>query len=241
MLWPYDADGHLLPDLPPGAARWLAPARAALASRADARHSTPWWTLFRTEAADPRTPRVVWPDLARRPHPHLLPAGDRHVPLNTCYVARFTDPVHALDDARAFAALLRSPPVAAWLTALAEPARGGYRRFLAWTVALLPVPQDWPAARQQLAPLTATDTPDAHTRAVARRLQHPGPYPRSAAHLERCLPRRHEPPPARPPPSPTPRVHLPRPPRPPKHRRTHPARLGPPPAPTPHPRRTHHQ
>lgn len=167
ILWPYDAAGRLLRTLPPGAARWLAPARPRLAARSDARGSTPWWALFRTDAADPRTPRVVWPDLARHPHPRLLDTGDPHVPLNTCYAARFDDPAHALDDARAFATLLRSPPIVAWLAALAEPARGGYRRYLAWTVAALPTPQDWHSARATLARVPPDADADTHTHAVA--------------------------------------------------------------------------
>jgi hypothetical protein len=36
---------------------------------------------------------------------------------------------------------------------LAEPARGGYRRFLGWTCARLPVPRDWAQALEILAPL----------------------------------------------------------------------------------------
>ncbi len=77
----------------------------------------------------------------------VLPPGDDTVALNSCYVL----PCATLEDARAFAALLSSPLAAAWLNALAEPARGGYRRYLAWTVALLPVPDDWPRARKLLA------------------------------------------------------------------------------------------
>jgi hypothetical protein len=49
--------------------------------------------------------------------------------------------------------LLNSPIVAAWLNALAEPARGGYRRYLGWTVSLMPLPTDWSAARDKLAPI----------------------------------------------------------------------------------------
>jgi hypothetical protein len=56
-------------------------------------------------------------------------------------------------DAHALAALLNSPLAAAWLNILAEPARGGYHRYLGWTVALLPIPSDWNAARRILAPL----------------------------------------------------------------------------------------
>ncbi len=171
IIWPYDGAGHLLRTLPPGAARWLAPSRASLAARSDARAtedaSDPWWALFRTTAADTAVPRVIWPDLARRPHPRLLPAGDLHVPLNTCYCARFDDPTHGDADARAFATLLRSPQITAFLAALAEPARGGYRRYLAWTVALLPIPRDWPAARHNLAAVPPTAAPDAHAAAVA--------------------------------------------------------------------------
>jgi hypothetical protein len=54
-------------------------------------------------------------------------------------------------DAHAFAALLNSPLARAWLDAIAEPARGGYRRYLGWTLALLPVPSDWARARIALA------------------------------------------------------------------------------------------
>jgi hypothetical protein len=71
------------------------------------------------------------------------------VPLNTCYVARAA----SLEDAYALAALLNSAVAAAWLGALAEPARGGWKRYLGWTVALLPVPHDWAHARTRLAPL----------------------------------------------------------------------------------------
>jgi hypothetical protein len=70
-----------------------------------------------------------------------------------------------VDDARAVAALLAAPPLVAWLGALAEPARGGYRRHLAWTVALLPFPRDWPVARARLAPLVDAAA-SARTRAV---------------------------------------------------------------------------
>jgi hypothetical protein len=80
-----------------------------------------------------------------------LDSGDNTVPLNSCYVARCRN----LPDANAGAALLNSPLAQAWLNALAEPARGGYRRYLGWTLALLPVPRDWLRARDILAPLGA--------------------------------------------------------------------------------------
>ena len=73
------------------------------------------------DAADARTARVVWADFGRRPSALVLPAGDPTVPLNSCYALPCRDP----RDALAVAALLNSPLAAAWLNALAEPARGG--------------------------------------------------------------------------------------------------------------------
>ena len=58
-----------------------------------------------------------------------------------------------MKDGFALAALLNSPLAAAWLNTIAEPARGGFHRYLGWTVALLPIPEDWPAARAMLSPL----------------------------------------------------------------------------------------
>jgi hypothetical protein len=55
-------------------------------------------------------------------------------------------------DARALATLLNGPIARAWLNAVAEPARGGYRRYFGWTMSLLPLPADWPRARELLAP-----------------------------------------------------------------------------------------
>ncbi|MDF1506077.1 hypothetical protein [Roseisolibacter sp. H3M3-2] len=147
ILWTHGDDGAPLPALPPLAARWLAPWRDRLPERAASRGAR-WWSLF--SAAVAAAPRAgdCWADLARTPAPRLLGAGDPTVPLNTCYVAPCDDPL----DARALAALLATPLVAAWLGALAEPARGGFRRHLAWTVALLPTPRDWRRARLVLAP-----------------------------------------------------------------------------------------
>ena len=71
------------------------------------------------------------------------------IPLNSCYVVSCRDDV----DAATLAALLNSPLASAWLDALAEPARGGFRRYLGWTVARLPLPSDWDRARALLAPL----------------------------------------------------------------------------------------
>jgi hypothetical protein len=87
--------------------------------------------------------------VSRGPRACVLPARSTVVPLNSCYVVSCRDDV----DAATLAALLNSPLAAAWLDALAEPARGGFRRYLGWTVARLPVPADWDRARTVLAPI----------------------------------------------------------------------------------------
>ena len=149
ILWTHGPDGAPLRSLPPATARWLAQWRPRLQARRDARARQPWWTLHRTEAARADGPRVVWADIGKRLRVQLLAPGDPTVPLNSCYVVR----PPTLGDAHALLALLSSSIVAAWLDPLAEPARGGFRRFLGWTVAALPVPANWPHAVRLLAPL----------------------------------------------------------------------------------------
>lgn len=154
IVWTHAPDGAPLATLPPAASAWLRRWRRRLERRADARRATRWWTLFRTEAADPRRARVVWNDIGRTPRAAVLLPGDPTVPLNTCYVAR----APTVDDALALAALLNAPVVAAWLSVLAEPARGGYHRYLGWTLAALPLPPDWVRARDLLLPLARAAT-----------------------------------------------------------------------------------
>ncbi len=149
IVWTHDANGAPLTVLPAGTAHWLAPWKRELAQRTDLRTPKLWWTLFRTDGADHSRSRVVWGDFGRRPRALVLAAGDRTVPLNTCYVVHADDP----SDALTLCALLNSPLAAAWLNTIAEPARGGWHRYLAWTVSLLPLPRDWTSARHILGPL----------------------------------------------------------------------------------------
>ena len=106
---------------------------------------------------------MVWADLGRTPRAAIIAAGDDTVALNSCYVVR----CRTERDALALATLLNSPLAAAWLNVLAEPARGGYRRYLGWTMSLLPVPADWNRACELLAPIglsavNATHRPSTH-------------------------------------------------------------------------------
>jgi hypothetical protein len=148
LIWTHDEADRPLPRLPRHAANWLRGWRSVLKDRTDSRAGGVWWQLFRTPAASSDRHRVVWCDIGRAPRALVLEPNDPTVPLNTCYVS-FADEA----DAWALAALLNSPLAAAWLNVLAEPARGGFRRYFAWTMSLLPIPRDQHAFRDVLAPL----------------------------------------------------------------------------------------
>ena len=162
IVWTHAPDGAPLRALPPRALAWLAPHRRALSARSDLRGGLPWWSLFRTESARCELPRVAWADVGRSVRAAFIAPGDPTVALNSCYVVSCP----TVEDALALVALLNSPLASAWLSLVAEPARGGYHRFLGWTMALLPVPGDWGRARAILAPLgregAAGEPPSAH-------------------------------------------------------------------------------
>lgn len=150
IVIPCDRNGTMLSSLPAPLANHFAPHQRALRDRTDLRPREPWWTLFRTDLLASTGWRVVWADIGRTLRAAVLPPHAPAVPLNTCYGVRLHDPV----DAHALAALLNAPTTTAWLSLVAEPARGGYHRFMGWTVLALPLP-DWRRARECLAPVAA--------------------------------------------------------------------------------------
>ncbi|HEY4670546.1 MAG TPA: N-6 DNA methylase [Gemmatimonadaceae bacterium] len=149
LLWPHASDGSPRQELPPLARRWLAPYRDILIRRTDLHPRSKWWAVFRTESAKSEAPRVIWADFGLKPRALVVRANEPLVALNTCYVVGCRSEA----DAHALAAILNGPLAAAWLNAVAEPARGGYHRYLGWTMSMLPLPKDWDRARQILAPL----------------------------------------------------------------------------------------
>ena len=143
VLWTHGTDGLPLARLPNELTARLSQHEERLRRRADYKAGPPW-QLFRTGLGF-AAHRVVWPDLGRRlaaavPAPEL-------VPLNTVYGIATRDTA----DAAALAALFNS----CWLTALArlvaDPARGGFRRFNAGVVRALPVPASGAAVWAALA------------------------------------------------------------------------------------------
>jgi hypothetical protein len=151
IIWTHDAIGAPLAKLPPKAATYFGAWRRDLVKRTDARRTARWWSLFRIDGARDDVPRVVWSDIGREPRAAVLRGGDPTVPLNSCYVVRCASNA----DAFALATLLNSPIAGAWLNALAEPARGGYHRYMGWTMSLLPMPRRWARAVELLAPIGA--------------------------------------------------------------------------------------
>jgi hypothetical protein len=149
LVWPHDERGQPRRSLPPLARQWLLPWQDALSARTDLHGRFPWWSVFRTEGAANSHPRVVSADFGLTPRATVLDAHESHVALNSCYVLSCA----TSNDAYALATILNSSLAAAWLNSLAEPARGGYRRYLGWTLSLLPIPADWPRARALLAPI----------------------------------------------------------------------------------------
>ncbi len=150
IVVPTDPDGRMLARLPAPLSRHFAPHERALTARTDLRPREPWWSLFRTDLLGSTGWRVVWADIGRSLRATILAPHNTTVPLNTCYGVRLHDPV----DAHALAALLNAPTTTAWLSLVAEPARGGYHRFLGWTVLALPMPH-WHRTRELLAPIAA--------------------------------------------------------------------------------------
>jgi hypothetical protein len=149
LIWTHNRDNFPRKELPPLARAWLTPFRDQLSLRTDLRGRLPWWTVFRTESARSDRARVVWADFGLTPRATVLDALDTAVPLNSCYATT----CNTVEDAHTLAAILNGALAAHWLNAIAEPARGGYRRYLGWTISLLPLPSDWARARATLAPL----------------------------------------------------------------------------------------
>ena len=136
LLWTHDDAGNARRDLPPRCAAFLAAHKPALQARRDYKGGPPW-AVFRVGAAIAPY-RVVWADLGRTLMAAALTTkGDlQNIPLNSCYVAA----AKSATQAERLAACLNST----WLRAIARlsavPAAGGFSRFNAKTIALLPLP-----------------------------------------------------------------------------------------------------
>ena len=136
LLWTHDSSGQARRQLPPQCAAYLEPHEAELRRRRDYSGGPPW-TVFRVRAAI-APHRVVWADLARQLAAAALttPADLHDIPLNSCYVVVARNAA----EAEWLSASLNST----WLRAAARlgavPAAGGFARFNAATVALLPLP-----------------------------------------------------------------------------------------------------
>ena len=131
---------------PPRLARYLERHRETLRNRSGERDAHPPGALFRLTQAT-LGHKVAWHDLALTLEAVALPARVRGtagrdvplIPLNTVYFIPTTD--H--DQALLLAAYLNSLPVRTFARAIAERAKDARFRFLAWTIALVPLPHGW--------------------------------------------------------------------------------------------------
>ena len=146
VVWVHDdATAAALPP-PPHAARYLARHAARLQGRSGWRPGLPLGAVFRL-SRDTLSPKVAWHDLAETLKAVALPARTRGidglarplVPLNTVYFI----PTAREEDALLLAAFFNSLPVRTFARAIAERAKDARFRFFAWTIALLPLPDDW--------------------------------------------------------------------------------------------------
>lgn len=146
ILWVHHDDSAAPGPAPPRAARYLARHVRALQARSGWRPGLPPGAVFRL-SPETLQPKVAWHDLAETVKAVALPARVRGVdgrerplvPLNTIYFLPTKDHERAL----VLAALLNSLPVRTFARAVAERAKDARFRFLAWTMALLPLPDGW--------------------------------------------------------------------------------------------------
>ncbi len=138
MVWTHDTvNADPLKHLPDELAEHLEPFRARLASRPGLRPSDPYWRVLRT-GSHLLGHKVAWRDIGPILQAVAVPPtvdGNHVVPLNTVYFI----PVPSRAQALLLAAFLNSTPVRRWVDQIAERASGGYRRYFAWVLSLLPV------------------------------------------------------------------------------------------------------
>lgn len=132
ILYPYDDAGELLVGLPEPCVDYFEARRERLAGRSDARPALPSWQLFRVRP-DTVGPKVAWRDFSVFLEPVDVPADA--VPLNTVYYLPCLG-----RDTEAVKSWMSALPVRAFAYAIAERARGGWRRHFAWVIRMLPVP-----------------------------------------------------------------------------------------------------
>lgn len=148
VIWTHDEQGRPLPGLPPAVSEHLGAHEYRLRARADLKPDDPFWRVFRARRHKWGL-RVAWRDLGPEPSAVVLPEevdflGGRVplISLNTIYQISAASG----EDAHLLAAILNSTVARTYLKAIAERAAGGYFRFLGWTVALLPFPEQPDAA-----------------------------------------------------------------------------------------------
>lgn len=146
VIWCHDSSSAAPVHPPPRMERYLARHATILRARTGWRPGLPDGALFRLSTATLQ-PKVAWHDLSDTLKAVALPGTARGVdgverpliPLNTVYFVPVAEPGQALR----LAALFNALPVRTFARAVAERAKNARFRFLAWTIAVLPIPDGW--------------------------------------------------------------------------------------------------
>jgi hypothetical protein len=164
VIWLHGPDGRPSPP-PPRTARYLQRHADLLDARSGTARGFPRGAVFRV-TPDTFRYRVAWHDLSDTLRAVALPDRVRSslgqvgplVTLNTAYFI----PTASEDLALLLTAYLNSSPVRTFARAIAERAKDARFRFFAWTVAALPLPDDWASSR--IAPALLDIARHAHER-----------------------------------------------------------------------------
>jgi hypothetical protein len=133
LIWGYDEMGQVRTSAPAPLEAFFEEHRAELEARADHRPGMKPWEIFRLNRGL-HGPKVVWRDMG--PMLEAAVADPEFIPLNTVYFIG----TKGTERAEVLAAVLNSAPMRGVARAVAERARGGWRRHLAWVMRMLPLP-----------------------------------------------------------------------------------------------------
>lgn len=134
ILWPYDAHGKPLESLEsPQLQAYFERHSDKLLARRDHKARSPLWQMFRVHPSM-LGHKVVWRDMGEQLQACAVDA--QMLVLNTVYYIGTVDAVRAW----MLSVYLNHPMIRSVAHQLAERARGGWRRYFAWVISLLPMP-----------------------------------------------------------------------------------------------------
>ncbi|MFQ6060722.1 MAG: Eco57I restriction-modification methylase domain-containing protein, partial [Thermoplasmata archaeon] len=144
VIWTHDSDGGVLSSLPSNAQSYFQRHEQRLKRRSDYRKGQPPWVIFRVSSSKLKE-KVAWHELAKRLESSYLPRVWKSDYLGTCplipiQTVYFVSPEKE-SLGHVLVSLFNSFFVRSFIASIAERARGGYFRHIAWTMGLIPIPK----------------------------------------------------------------------------------------------------